>query len=504
MSTAHRIVFGTVLILAATSVVGAEDIAVDWKPELQRFLDRAVDQLEVPGAVVVAVSRTEGSTVLTSGVRCLDGEDPVTPSTSFGIGSLSKAFTATAAASLVGDGATHWDVRVRTVIPELDLGDPMLNDRLTLRDLLAHRSGLANHNLLHFNIEAGTAWILPRLRLMEPAGDFRDRFIYSSLGYILAGEVIGRLAGSPWDKVVERKLLEPLGMGSTTAGPPPETGPPAACGYLRWAGSTEDLAPVSLTVAAPAMGLYSTGSDYARWFEFLLGDGEYRGRKVVDAKALQETWTPQLAMRRRGPELQAYGFGWHLSSWRGQPLLSHNGGGTGFTSSNRIYPEAGVAIAVFANRSVSALPDVVAERASELILRERLSDGLLDRAAAMSARVESLQDSTAEALMSTRDADSPPSLELAAYAGCYEHPVFGRLQVRVDDSLITASFHGVGHTVQHLHDEVFMLSSAYTGDNQATFAIDEGTVSSVSIALGSPAEERLFIRSADSCSSDQA
>lgn len=489
----------TILVLSSVLITGISPALVSggdgagWEADLQSYLGRVAEALNVPGAVVVVVTREDGTTVLTHGVRCLDGADPVTSQTSFEIASLTKAFTATTAADLVGEGIIEWDTTARALIPDLELADPVATELVTLRDLLAHRSGLAENNLLHLNIDAPPAWILPRLAVVEPAGDFRDRFIYSGLGYIVAGEMLGRADESSWTNAVSKRLLDPLGMTSTTVGPPVDPRAETACGHLRWSGSMVAVEPLVLSVAAPAMGLYSTPDDLTRWLELLVGEGEVDGQRIVDGMALRETWTPQVVMRRSGSQLRAYGFGWYLSNWRGRRHLSHDGGGAGFTGQVRFFPEAGVAIAALANVAVSGLPDVVAERASELVFGEEIQRGVLEMVVKMSARIEALHEAPRAALRATADPGAPPSLDLPAYAGCYSNPAFGELEIRVEGDAVHAMFHGIDHAVEHLHDDVFMLSSIYTGDQEAVFTVDGESVSSVAVPLGNPEDERVFV-----------
>lgn len=257
--------------------------------------------------------------------------------------------------------------------------------------------------------------------------------------------------------------------------------------------------PLALDASAPGNGLYSTADDMVRWLELLVGRGEVDGRHIVDAEALRETWTPQVAIRRSGPELRAYGLGWYVTSWRGRRQLFHGGGGLGFTSQARIFPDEGVAIVVLSNVAAGALPDLVAERASELALGESAGEDLTERAVAMTARIDAIHEAAVEALRATADPGAAPSLEVSDYAGCYEHPAFGRLEMRVEGDAIGASFHGLDLAVEHLHDDVFMLSNSLMGDLAATFSVDDGVVSSVSMLLGSPERERVFTRDAGSC-----
>ncbi len=481
------------LMLLSPLMVEATEAAPRWRGELASFVARAADALQVPGAVVVVATQESDPVILTHGVRCVGEADPVTAQTSFSLGSLTKAFTATTAAVLVGEGRLQWDTRVQALVPELELADPVATERVTLRDLLAHRSGLGAHDIVWINVDAGPGWILPRLAALDSAAEFRERFVYSSLGYILAGEAIGRAAGSTWREAVAQRLLEPLGMTSTAVGPPPARAQ-ACCGHVREADEVRVLDPVAIGVGAPGMGLHSTAVDVARWLEVLLGRGTVDGTLIVDEKALAETWTPQAAIRSPRGEVRAYGLGWHVSTWRGRRQLFHGGGGIGFTSVARVFPEEGVAIAVLANSAVTALPDIVGERAAELILEEPGRRDLLATAEAMTARIEAIRAAAAEALRNTKDPDAQPTLETAAYAGCYENVPFGGLDVRVTSEGLGARFHGLELAMEHLHDDVFLLASPYTGDLTATFTVREGSAVSVSLPLGSPQGQRVFTR----------
>jgi CubicO group peptidase (beta-lactamase class C family) len=471
-----------------------------WEEALQSYMEQVADALAVPGAVAVVVTH-DGVTVLTHGIRCVDRADPVTPQTSFGLGSLTKAFTATAAAVLVGDGILDWDAKASDLIPKLVLADPVATERLTLRDLLAHRSGLASHDILLLNIDAPQAWILPRLALVEPTYELRDRFLYSDLGYALAGEMIGRAAGSSWAEVVSERLLGPLGMSSTSVGSPPDRKANVARGHRRWRGSLTTIAPLSLSAGAPGNGLYSTGNDVVRWLALLLGSGEVDRQQIVETMSLQETWTPQVAIRTTPSELRAYGLGWYLSLWRGRAVRWHQGGGLGFTSQTRVFPAEEVAVAVLCNRMASGLPDLVATRAAELIFEEPHED-LLERAVQLTTTIENHRTAAAESIRSEKNPGAPPSLDLDAYIGCYEHPALGHLEVDAEGAALVATYHGIELPIEHVHDDFFFMSSIYTDDIFASFNVTGDTVPSVAVTLDAPPPGRIFTRVARSCSED--
>jgi hypothetical protein len=239
-----------------------------------------------------------------------------------------------------------------------------------------------------------------------------------------------------------------------------------------------------------------------RWLELLLGHGETNDRRIVDTGSLDETWTPQVSIRTASPEVRAYGLGWYLSSWKGHPVRWHQGGGLGFTSQIRVFPLEGVAVAVLCNRMASAVPDLAATRAAELLLGEPHEE-LLDRAVQLTARIDAYRSAAADELRSDTSISAPPSLEPAAYVGCYEHPIFGRLELSTTGGEdLLARYHGIELGVEHLHHDEFVLSGIYTDHWKASFRATDGAVTAVTVALDASPSGRVFTRVAPSCSED--
>src|SRR5439155_13522881 len=120
-----------------TSLPGVDDLRGLVEPELERW--------EVPGIELAVV---QGDDVLFAGgfgKADVSRDSPVTPTTLFHHGSTGKTHTALLAAILVDEGLLEWDRPVREYLPGFRLSDPVLTDRVTIRDLLAHRTGIARH-----------------------------------------------------------------------------------------------------------------------------------------------------------------------------------------------------------------------------------------------------------------------------------------------------------------------------------------------------------------------
>jgi CubicO group peptidase (beta-lactamase class C family) len=144
---------------------------------IERFVTEQLAAWEVPGCAVAAVR--DGEVVLAGGWgrRDLEAGLPVTPGTLFAIGSTTKAFTAATIGALVDDGLVDWDRPLRDYLPELRLHDLVVADRLSIADLLCHRSGLPRHDLAWLgHPDLSRAELVRRLRFLPLSRDLRQEF----------------------------------------------------------------------------------------------------------------------------------------------------------------------------------------------------------------------------------------------------------------------------------------------------------------------------------------
>jgi CubicO group peptidase (beta-lactamase class C family) len=180
-----------------------------------QFVDELRAQWNVPGMAVGIIQN--GKIILAKGYgyRDLEQKLPVTPKTLFAIGSTSKSFTSLSLAILNDQGKVDWDKPVRQYLPAFQVQDPIASERLTLRDLLSHRSGLARHDLVWYSSSFTSGQIFDRVRYLEMNKDFRSAYQYNNLMYTVAGYLGGEVSGLGWEKLVQQSILDPLGMKST-------------------------------------------------------------------------------------------------------------------------------------------------------------------------------------------------------------------------------------------------------------------------------------------------
>jgi len=160
------------------------------------FITRAMADWHIPGLAIAVVQANELTMLHGFGWRDREAGLPVTTDTLFPICSLTKSFTASSLATLADAGRLDWDRPVRDYVPELRLHDRDATERVTVRDLLLHRTGLPRHDWVHM---AGTLDRMGQVRVLrhlEPSAGLRERWQYQNLMYNLAGVVTERTSTS--------------------------------------------------------------------------------------------------------------------------------------------------------------------------------------------------------------------------------------------------------------------------------------------------------------------
>jgi CubicO group peptidase (beta-lactamase class C family) len=266
------------------------------------------------------------------------------------VGSITKTFTAVALLRLREEGLLDLDDPLGRHLPDASF------PTASLRDLLAHRSGLtAEPTGPWWERSPGVPW--PELaaanrsaaRVFPP----HARYHYSNLGYALLGQVVARHRAMSWYEVVRHDLLAPLGLNATTYHPLDD----AAQGTSRDPRSGDLVAePAFDSVAmAPAGQLWSTVSDLARWGNFLLGGAA----GIASASVMTEMRTAQSADADT-QHVGAYGLGLRLRWRQASTLVGHTGSMPGFLAALFADPVSGIGAVVLTNATTGVAPEQLA------------------------------------------------------------------------------------------------------------------------------------------------
>jgi CubicO group peptidase (beta-lactamase class C family) len=477
---------------------------------VERFVIEQLAAWEVPGCAVAVVR--DGRVELAGGWGLRDREAglPVTSDTLFAIGSVTKAFTATAVGALVDEGLLDWDRPLRDYVPGVQLNDPFASDRLTIVDLLSHRSGLPRHDLTCIGQpDRSRAEIVRSLRFLPLSRDLRQEFQYCNLGYLVAGHVVEVLSGVPWEDFVRGRLLGPLGMRrSNLSVDEMLADDDHAAAYTRRDGVIASVPQRPIPAVAPAGAINSSAADMARWLLAQLAGGQLDGATVMSASTAKRQLTPHMLMPDAGdiPGLTqyAYGLGWSIGRYREHGIAMHSGGIDGFTTHCMLLPDDGIGVVVLTNTSSSLMPLVVACRVAD----DLLGAEPLDVFGFLKPRFDAVMAGMGEANAARRVVPGAPSARpLSAYAGQYEHPGYGTLAIALDGDILKPSLGTMDLSLAHRHYETFDLTWHEMGDEPMVFPLTflsdpDGDINALTVQFEPRVESLRFSRRPDTQGSE--
>lgn len=413
--------FSTHAALARVREPGRAGMRVEdvGTPARLAAIEKAVEErrraLGIPGLSLVIVRDDKVILARGFGVRDRERGLPVTPDTLFSIGSATKAFTSMTALMSADEGKLSLADSPKKYLPYFRLRDPEADARATLRDLLAHRTGLNRTDLAMATGALGREELIRVAGLAKPAARLGEKFLYQNVMYTAAGEATARASGTTWEQLVKDKIFRPLGMKSTVLTfREMQKSPDFSYGYDHDAdtGETRRLRMLEDFAAAPAGAVISNARDMGEWLRLLTGGGTYGNARLVSEKGFGELMTKQVGV---APGLD-YGLGWFLRGWRGRRVVDHGGNLEGFNAMVAFMPEERLGFAMLSNVSYSPFADEVAE-----IVWSNLS-------AAPPAQTPA--PAAAEATSTAREpaADAPQALTAAQkeLAGSYENEKSGK------------------------------------------------------------------------------
>ena len=410
--------------------------------QIDSIIKVAMDSNQHAGIGVAVVKDGEILHSKGYGIASLNTGALVDKHTRFSIASNSKAFTSAALAILVDEGIIDWDDRVVDHIPEFKMYDNYVTANFTIIDLLTHRSGL--------DLGAGDLMWIPdghdftvsdvvsSFQYQTPTSDFRTKYDYDNLLYIVAGEIIARKSGKSWSEFVEEKIMQPLEMNESA-------------GTLNRLKSKENIAkPHSLvdgefieinefdaTLAEAAAGIYASVDDLSKWMIMQLSNGAVNDSvQLISRRNHSKMWRPYT---NRGfvaepnppyrTHFYAYGLGWGIRDVNGYIKLSHTGGMPGMLSQTILIPELDLGVVVLTNAdpggySFISIPNLIVDSyigVDSVDWISRMTQAISNR--------ESEGDSVVESVWEVVKKAKSKHINPENFIGTYEDDWFGEMVI---------------------------------------------------------------------------
>lgn len=445
--------------------------------DLDKFVADEMQRWAIPGLAVAVVSGDRIVFAKGYGSRQIDRAERVDEHTTFGIGSVTKSFTATAAAMLVDDGKFAWDAPIIDFVPTLHFADPWLTTHATVRDLASHRLGIdepAIYLLYGGNIERTTSAV----RYMRQTVPFRT-FLYSNTGYAVLGQTVAVTSGTSWDDFIATRIFKPLGMNESypseqsfidpawiancwlceaPAGAPlgrdalrdPDANMAVPHGLVAGANPKGAIATRAAVVpwrsertVAPTGLIFSSAHDMAQYLLLHLGRGEYRSQRLLSEEQSKQIHTAHALMPESnavpGFRSEGYGMGWIVGTYRGRPASNHSGGRVGYGSQAWLFPEQKIGVVVLQNLDFREGPPL-----SHIALR--FADHYLGVAHEHDEKAHEVATKpnivSARASACAAPSTSASGQNLNRYVGSYRNDAVGPARIFIDGDHTVLSFEG--------------------------------------------------------------
>ena len=496
-------------------------LAQKTKTSVNRFagLDTAFARIlkdwKAAGFAVAVVEKDKVVYAKGFGYKDWGAKIPVTEHTQFAIGSCTKAFTSALIGQLANDGKIDIDKPVRNYLPALNFYNNEMNDHISLRDMMCHRTGLSRYDYSwYFFPSRSRDSLMERVHYMEPSEPLRQKWQYNNFMFMLLGLVAEKTTGKSWEDNIREKFFEPLGMNNSNTS------------LLEWM-KAKDLAVgydlkgdsvirksdyFDISGMAPAGSINSSVTDMAKWLTLWINGGKYQGKEIIPGSFVTEAISSQMVVSGSLPSkerpdmyLSNYGFGWMLTSYRGHYRVEHGGNIDGFSASTCFFPADSIGIVVLCNQNGSQVPSMVRNLVSDRLLGLAYRDWHTQLYSADTAAKAKAKDA-AKTIVSNKKIGTTPSHPLKEYTGLYTSAGKESFDLNLQHDSLFMVVPNQKLYLRHYHYNVFTLLDKNdlmdndTSNNNGVkimFSMDEsGNIVSASMPLEGPVKPIVFTRGA--------
>lgn len=331
---AAAVVAALLIRSSGTGGVAAQGPEVDLQEDLESRVTRLRDETGLTAVAVAVMIDGQLAGAAASGERRRDSGVTVTVHDRWHLGSVTKSMTATLLAVLEDEGRLTFDETLPELLPEIEMADGWR--ACTLHHLLTHTAGAPPNFASGFQEvwpDTLEALVAERRRHVagvltgEPLSPCGERFVYSNVGYTIAGHIAESLAGEPYETLIRNRVFAPVALSSAGFGPPRGAHPgEEPVGHLilldrRIPQDPFETRADNSPLIAPAGTAHMTIGDLARYGAIHL-EGEFGTEPVLLPRSSWE--------RLHAPLLEDYAAGWVRDErdWAGGPVIWHNGSNT--------------------------------------------------------------------------------------------------------------------------------------------------------------------------------
>ena len=474
---------------------------------LDEELEKVLKKLEQPGFAVAIVENEEILYSKGFGFRDYEKKLKVDGNTLFAIGSCTKSFTSAVLGILRENDKIDFNESPIDYVNELRFYNNEMNNLISIRDLMSHRTGLPRHDgSWYFFPTFSKDSLVSRIKYQRPFTSVRNQWYYNNFMYLLQGVIAERITKKSWEKNIEELIFQPLGMNrSNTTIAELEKSENIAFGYSK---DFKKIDYYKIAGMAPAGSINSSVNDMSRWLITWMNEGIYDESKILSPIYISEAISSHSVMgpnlpNKENPDLHLanYGYGWMLSSYKGHYRVEHGGNIDGFSASTVFYPSKKVGIIVLSNQNGSPAPSIVrniiADRMLETKKTNWLNSYLNELKESKSVQKKLDEDENNDKISGTR-----LSHKLNEYLGSYTNLGYGKFDVSLKNDSLFMDFPIKKYWLSHHHYDTFKpyelvkgkvdLSEELSSFMVTFYADQSGEIKSLTIPLEPALEQPIF------------
>ncbi len=434
----------SVFVSAQTDARAAEkEFVAAYDAQIRKTLATFPD---LPGIAIVVIKDYKPIFVRAYGMADKEAGLKADTDTLYYIASSTKSYTALAATMLDQEGKIKLSDAVTKYTPGIRFKND-IPEKITIRDLLTHTSGLRNGPLINRLAFTGQIEQGEIDHVFAEGTSFNDanfgKYNYTNLGYNIYGLALHYHLHKKWQDLLQERIFDPAGLKHTTA-------------YVSKARARK------FTIAAPyvvdtdaanagkmvrsqlektddnmqsAGGIFTSIADLGRWLNLNMNGGKLDGKQVVPAALIRTAQTGYTKSTRNEPPFSGdgeYGLGWQIGKYRNEKVIYHHGGYPGYRSHVSFMPEKKIAVGVLVNNDAlgGRLADMLAAYGYDWWLRTENFEAdyakqLQETLAAYESRKQGIAAEAAERAKREWQLSKP----FADYAGKYTNDLLGTIEI---------------------------------------------------------------------------
>jgi CubicO group peptidase (beta-lactamase class C family) len=460
------------------------------------YVEKVMKDWKTPGAAIAIVK--DSKVVLSKGYGFRDVKNKlrVTPTTMFGLGSITKPFVSLSVGILSDEGKVDVDSPIIKYYPNFKLFDKYVTDHITLRDLLSHRTGLAAHDWFGLGKKSRKE-LIEKLQFLPLTKGFRETLQYNNMLFAVSSGLIEEINGKNWENYVHEKILGPLDMKRTCFSyKESQSTNDYSVSYVEDDGILSELPMKEDSILNPGGGLFSNVSEMSNWLIMITNNGYFNSKKIISESYLKKMITPNIysSINPRFDSLfSAYGLGWRTTSYQGNLIMYHVGVNSGFFSHVIIQPENKIGIIILTNLRDSYITNILGYNILERFLNlkninwyER-DKNIIDSKAKASKIIEK------ENLEDERKRQATPA-HLEIFAGVYQNPAYGEVRVYMENNSLLVNYGNIKSKLEYFYSDMFKSDINLSNKKFIFKTGSNEKINQISIPFESSAEDIIFTR----------